>query len=208
MEFKKILDNVNQYFEEKSKEGKSMDWRTNPMLEEQYSQLCSIFEPDSSFSLLDYGAGIGTFYDYLMQNAYKVRLYYGYDILDSMVQEGRKIHGEDANVIFTSTLTDCQEIDYICASNVFDMKLNANYKHWTKYILKCLHEIDDLSKIGFSLNFLSNKTALESMQEDLYYADPDFFVDYCKTHFSDNVELLNNASQDYFTLLIRKKEYD
>jgi hypothetical protein len=153
---------------------------------------------------LDYGAGYGALYDYLLQKAYKLRLYYGYDILDSMIQEGHKAHGEDPNVVFTSDLSDCPPVDYVCASGVFNIKLNANYDQWTKYVIKCLHDIDELAIKGFSINFLTKYSDAEKMRDNLYYADPCYLFDYCKLNFSRNVALLHDYEIYDFTLLVRK----
>ncbi len=77
MELKKVLENVNQYFDEKLKthgsDAKGVDWNSNQAREIRFDQLVKIVEPDSSFSMLDYGAGYGAFYDYLIQKQNKVR---------------------------------------------------------------------------------------------------------------------------------------
>ena len=212
MELKKILDNVNQYFDDKLKthgtDAKGVDWNSNQAREIRFDQLVKIVDPDSSFSMLDYGAGYGAFYDYLIQKDYKVRLYYGYDILESMIEEGRKQHGEDTNIIFTTDLADCPQVDYVSACGVFNMKLNADYDQWTNYVIKCLHEIDQLALRGFSVNFLTKYSDVDRMRDDLYYADPGYLFDYCKQNFSRNVALLHDYEVYDFTLLVRKNPND
>lgn len=208
MELKKVLENVNQYFDEKLKihgtEAKGVDWNSNQAREIRFDQLVKIVEPDTSFSMLDYGAGYGAFYDYLIQKENKVRLYYGYDLLESMVLEGRKLHEADPNAIFTSDLSECPPVDYVSACGVFNMKLNADYDQWTKYVVKCMHEINDLAEKGFSINFLTKYSDADRMRDDLYYADPCYLFDYCKLNFSRNVALLHDYEVYDFTLLIRK----
>ncbi len=84
------------------------------------------------------------------------------------------------------------------------MKLNADYDQWTKYVVKCLHEINDLALKGFSINFLTKYSDTDRMRDDLYYADPCYLFDYCKLNFSRNVALLHDYEVYDFTLLIRK----
>ena len=42
------------------------------------------------------------------------------------------------------------------------------------------------------------------MRPDLYYADPCFLFDYCKTHFSKDVAILHDYGMYDFTLIVRK----
>ena len=208
MEFKKVLENVNQYFEEKLKsqnnDAKDLNWVTNPALEMQFEQLSKVIEPGTSFSLLDYGAGFGNYYQYLVEKAYKVRLYYGFDLLEFVVQEERKRHDEDSNVIFTTDLSDCTEVDYVVACGVFDMKLNADHEQWTKYVLRCIEDIDEIATKGFALNFPSKYTPEDKKRDDIYYADPCCLFDYCKLHFSPHVAILHDYDMENFTVIIRK----
>ena len=42
------------------------------------------------------------------------------------------------------------------------------------------------------------------MKDHLFYADPCFFFDHCKKHFSKNVALLHDYGMYEFTILVRK----
>jgi len=43
------------------------------------------------------------------------------------------------------------------------------------------------------------------MKDDLYYADPCYFFDYCKKKFSKNIALLHDYGLYEFTILVRKQ---
>jgi hypothetical protein len=43
------------------------------------------------------------------------------------------------------------------------------------------------------------------MRPDLYYGDPAFFFDHCKTHYARDVALLHDYGLYEFTLLVRKE---
>ncbi|MDZ4159932.1 MAG: hypothetical protein U1B80_09090, partial [Anaerolineaceae bacterium] len=95
-------------------------------------------------------------------------------------------------------------VDYAVSCGVFNMKQETNYDEWTLFVLECLLEMDGKASLGFSVNFLTKYSDPERMRPDLYYADPCFLFDYCKTHFSRNVALLHDYNLHDFTLLIRK----
>jgi hypothetical protein len=73
-----------------------------------------------------------------------------------------------------------------------------------QYILETLEKINALSVKGFSFNILTSYSDKEYMKDNLFYADPLFFFDYCKKNFSKNVSLLHDYDLYEFTLLIKK----
>ena len=75
---------------------------------------------------------------------------------------------------------------------------------WTDFVIQGLEEMNSHSRIGFSSNFLTKYSDADKMRSDLYYADPCFLFDYCKTHFSKNVAILHDYGMYDFTLIVRK----
>ena len=71
-------------------------------------------------------------------------------------------------------------------------------------MLGVLDEFNQLSRRGFSSNFLTKYSDADKMRPDLYYADPLFLFDYCKRNFSKNIALLHDYDLYDFTLLVRK----
>ena len=72
-------------------------------------------------------------------------------------------------------------------------------------MLRTLAAINGLSKRGFAFNVLTKYSHPEFQRPDLYYADPLFLFDYCKTKFSRFVTLLHDYPLYEFTLLVRKQ---
>lgn len=64
--------------------------------------------------------------------------------------------------------------------------------------------MNEKSTLGFAFNALTKYSDPEFMKEELYYTDPLFMFDYCKTNFSKNVALLHDYRQYDFTILVRK----
>ncbi len=57
---------------------------------------------------------------------------------------------------------------------------------------------------GFAFNALTSYSDIEFRRDDLYYADPLFWFDYCKTNISKYVALLHDYPEYDFTIIVRK----
>jgi hypothetical protein len=89
-------------------------------------------------------------------------------------------------------------------SGTFNMKLDASQEDWTELVVENITRMNEHSQKGFSFNLLTKYSDPEYMRPDLYYADPGFFFDYCKRHFSKNVAVLHDYGLYDFTILVRK----
>lgn len=200
------LDHVKSYFDKRIRQHgaspRGSDWNSETSQNIRFDQLLKVVE-SRTVSLLDYGCGYGALADYLVTQGFDAD-YYGYDILESAIQTARQAHqGKPRRTFFTdkSKLPVC---DYTVASGIFNFRGGQSFEEWTEYVLGVLHEFDQLSRRGFSSNFLTKYSDADKMRADLYYADPLFLFDYCKQTFSRNVALLHDYRLYDFTLLIRK----
>lgn len=202
------LQNVKDYFDKTLKTHgatpRGVDWNSEEAREVRFKQLSKVITVDQPFTMLDYGCGYAAYADYLESQHFDFSRYIGFDILESMIEKAREIHSDSKRFIFTSDLSKLEPADYATACGVFNMKLDASYDEWTDYVVKCLKEMDSLSVKGFSVNFLTKYSDADKMRPDLYYADPCYLFDYCKTNFSKNVALLHDYHVYDFTLIIRK----
>ena len=64
--------------------------------------------------------------------------------------------------------------------------------------------MNEKSKFGFSFNALTSYSDAAFMKAELYYSNPGWLFDYCKTRFAKNVALLHDYSQYDFTILVKK----
>ena len=200
------LDHVKSYFDKRIREHgaspRGSDWNSETSQNIRFDQLLKVVEAQK-FSLLDYGCGYGALADYLMTKGLDVD-YYGYDILESAIETARQAHQGKPRRSFFTEKTDLPVCDYTVASGIFNFRGEQSFEDWTDYVLGVLNEFDQLSRRGFSSNFLTKYSDAEKMRADLYYADPLFLFDYCKRNFSRNVALLHDYRLYDFTLLIRK----
>jgi hypothetical protein len=185
---------------------RGVDWNSNGAQDMRFLQLAKIIDHrERSFSILDYGSGFGSFYDYLISQNMKPQRYVGFDIVDGMVVKGREMHAGMTGVEFTSSDEGLPVCDYVVASGIFNIRLDTQYETWTDYVVKTITAMNALADRGFSFNLLTKYSDADHMRPDLYYADPGFFFNYCKRNFSRNVAILHDYDLYDFTVIVRKK---
>lgn len=204
----KVMDRVRQYFEgalvKHGATPRGADWNSNDSQDARFDQLVKVIGEKRGFSLLDYGSGYGALARYLLERDYQFDQYYGFDILEPMVVEGRKVFEGQSSIVFTSNLMDVPQVDYTVASGVFNFRADATLEDWTAFTVRSLDDVNRISRKGFSCNFLTKYSDADRMRADLYYADPCYLFDYCKTHYSKNVALLHDYNLYDFTIIVRK----
>jgi SAM-dependent methyltransferase len=200
------LDHVKSYFDKRIREHgaspRGSDWNSETSQNIRFDQLLKVVE-SQTFSLLDYGCGYGALADYLETKGF-IAEYYGYDILESAIETARQAHREKPRRSFFTEKTGLPLCDYTVASGIFNFRGEQSFEEWTEYVLDVLNEFNQLSRRGFSSNFLTKYSDADKMRPDLYYADPLFLFDYCKRNFSRNVALLHDYRLYDFTILVRK----
>lgn len=202
------LDPIHDYFAEKLEihgtTPRGVDWNSETSQEKRFDELARIVIPNRPFSIIDFGSGFGSLYDYLTKKGHQLQ-YYGFDIVEEMVVEGQRLHHGAMNCTFVHVERELTPVDYVIASGIFNIKLDSSEKDWTDYVLETLSKMDKLAMKGFSFNLLTKYSDAEFMRPDLYYADPCFYFDYCKRNFARNVALLHDYGLYDFTILVRKQ---
>ncbi len=203
-----LLSRVNQYYSDKIREHGAtpagVDWNSTASQELRLEQLLKILPAEQSpFSILDYGCGFGTLYDFL-DKQYKDFNYTGFDISEEMIGNAKKLYPEDDTHDWVTSLPAGKKWDYILASGIFNVKQDEAPDKWKDYILQTLHEMNDGAVKGFSFNLLTKYSDAEYMRDYLYYADPLELFDYCKINFSKYVALLHDYPLYEFSILVKK----
>ena len=121
-----------------------------------------------------------------------------------MTARAEELHPHSSEIEFVNQQPQLREADYTIASGIFNVKLNTSTEDWRQYMLDVLDTMNSLSRRGFAFNALTSYSDKEFMRPDLYYADPLFFFDHCKTKFSKFVTLLHDYPLFEFTMLVRK----
>jgi hypothetical protein len=121
-----------------------------------------------------------------------------------MIAKAKELHATTGQTTFVNEEGELPKTHYTVASGIFNVKLLTTAPEWESYILKTLESINRLSERGFAFNILTKYSDQEFMRPDLYYADPLFLFDYCKTTFSRFVSLIHDYPLYEFTILVRK----
>jgi len=203
------FDEIRSYFQDKldrfGNTPRGADWNSDEAQNTRFDQLIKVIETQNDYSILDFGCGYGALADYLLTLGRDFNQFVGYDILESMVDKARLLHGQHAGkFLFTSDFSEVPVVDYAVASGVFNIKLDNSYDDWTADVIKTLEQLHDRTRHGFASNFLTKYSDADKMKPHLYYADPCYLFDYCKKHFSKNVALLHDYELYDFTILVRK----
>ncbi|MBS1505278.1 MAG: methyltransferase domain-containing protein [Bacteroidetes bacterium] len=185
---------------------KGVGWKDNNAQEIRFAQLLKVVQNKTGFSINDFGCGAAQLYNYMLAQGYNSFEYYGYDILDEMLQSARNNIIPDHAVILAKieSASEMNFSDYSVASGTFNVKGQSTNEDWLDYIISTLLILNEKSRKGFAFNLLTKYSDVEFMQDHLYYADPLFLFDYCKRNFSKNVALLHDYFQYDFTIIVRK----
>lgn len=207
---KEILRNVNSYYTEKVlKHGPSphgADWRNEESQLARFVQLLKLVKNTATdFSINDLGCGYGKLYEFLNEN-YDSFSYTGYDLSEEMISNALRLYGNSGSHDFRAIgdLDELTPADFTVTSGIFNVMMGHSADEWQDYFLTVLRQMDRVSKSGFAFNCLTIYSDKEYMKDNLYYADPCFYFDYCKKHFSRNVALLHDYDLYEFTILVTK----
>jgi len=203
---KKILDSVTNYYSDKVKEHgaspEGVDWNDISSQTLRFKILSDIISSEN-FTIADIGCGYGSYIDFLREN-YKKFSYIGYDLSEEMIEHAKYLYSDKGNFQCVESLDQAKQTDYSIASGIFNVKMHFKKQDWMQYIVDTLDVINSKSIKGFSFNMLTKYSDEEYMREDLYYADPLFFFDYCKSKYSKNISLRHDYGLYEFTILVRK----
>ena len=205
MSHNKILTDINEYYSQKLREHgttpKGVDWNGIESQELRFKTLLNIVNSNTdSFSVLDYGCGFGSMYEF-MKKKFSHFSYTGFDISEEMIRAASKLYSDSK---WISTASEIKTYDYVIASGIFNVRLSNIDSDWHKYIIDTITYMNQISTKGFSFNVLTSYSDKEFMRDYLYYANPLDLFDYCKKNFSKQVALLHDYNLYEFTLLIRK----
>lgn len=202
-----IRSHVQQYYDNKIEvhgpSARGVDWNSPESQQMRFEQLLKVIDVDFPFTVNDFGCGYGALASYLRQKDRPAH-YFGFDISPQMIAKAKELHRGASGITFVNQESDLLEADYTVASGIFNVKLDTPPVEWEKYMLETLGSINTLSRKGFAFNVLTKYSDAEFMRPDLYYADPLYFFDYCKTNYSQLVALLHDYPLYEFTILVRK----
>jgi SAM-dependent methyltransferase len=202
-----MRETAARYYDEKIRAfgavARGVDWNSEESQRLRFHQLLRLIDEPDMATVIDYGCGYGAFASYLRHHGFRGR-YTGFDISAPMIAEAVAAHGDDPFCSFITDRDQLAEADYTFASGVFNVKQDHAVAEWQEYLMATLGDMDGLSRKGFAFNMLSSYSDRDKQRPNLFYAEPGFYFDYCKTQFSKRVALLHDYPLYEFTVVVRK----
>lgn len=202
-----ILRDVEDYYENKlstfGETPKGVDWNNEASQILRFSQLKKLIENDVRYSVADLGCGYGAFFEFLKKYNSDFT-FIGYDVSKLMVDSATNRYFRSNNAEFIESDKIVKKVDYSIASGIFNVKQNCEDHDWLAYIVDTLDNMNEQSEKGFAFNVLTTYSDLEKRKGYLYYADPLYFFDLCKTRYSKNVSLNHDYDLYEFTMIVRR----
>ena len=200
-----ILRQVAVYYERKLADHgatpSGVDWNSLASQQRRFRELLRGIDLEPGASLLDYGCGYGALADFLHEQHIEAR-YRGFDIATPMVQAAQERH-RDCGCEFTDTAGALPRSDFAVASGIFNVKLQTPVEEWREYLLGTIQDLCRLTRRALAFNVLTTYSDPARRRPDLFYADPLWLFDYCKTQITPSVTLLHDYPLFEFTLVLR-----
>jgi SAM-dependent methyltransferase len=205
--FEKMLKSAARYYTGKlEKHGPTpagVDWNSAESQTLRFEQLLKLCDAAGPFSINDYGCGYGALYDHMRGKGLDFE-YRGYDVSEAMIAAARRLHAGKPRCEFFAEESLLRPADYTVASGIFNVRMDFGDEEWHRYMLHTVGRLSEGSVKGFAFNVLTSYSDPGKMRDDLHYADPLFWFDYCKKQFSRFVSLLHDYPLYEFTILVRK----
>lgn len=185
---------------------KSVGWKDEASQLLRFERLAQIIDRGPSaggVSVNDWGCGYGSMFRYL-DNLPGVEMcgYTGYDISEEMLgAASQAIASPKARFVLGAQVTE--DADYSFVSGTFNVRLDAADAEWDQYVKEQVTAIYARSRRGMAFNLLTSH--VDWKQENLFYADPRDFFDFCKRHLSRSVTLLHDYPLYEWTMLVHRE---
>lgn len=183
---------------------KSVGWKDDWSHLLRFERLARIVDRDGGdYTVNDWGCGYGAMFGYLdaLPGA-RPREYLGYDISQEMI-DAAKAQCDPARSRFILGPEVTEEADYSFVSGTFNVKLQASDLDWDAYVKRHLSAIYARSRKGLAFNLLTSYVDWKA--ENLFYADPNGFFDFCKRHLSRHVTLVHDYALFEWTILVSRE---
>lgn len=178
----------------------SVGWKDTGSQQLRFAKLAQVLAAgEEPISVNDLGCGYGSMFGFLDDlPGITLGRYLGYDISEPMLERARAVLDERAELIHAPEPT--QVADYSFASGPFNVRGDSTDAAWKEYVQDCVRSLARSSRRGFAFNLLT--TFVDFRQDDLFYADPCEFFEFCKREISPRVTLVHDYPLYEWTMLV------
>lgn len=191
-------DNLDQF----GVDSKSVGWTTADSQSLRFKKLLSVVDDkESSFSLNELGCGYGELFKYCEDSNYNLNIYNGYDISSKMLDAAKVYLASPKAFFFKNSVIDTKA-DYTITSGIFNVMFDHEQNSWEDHIKQTLINMFENSTKGISFNLLTSYVDYEA--DNLYYAEPEYFFNFCKRELSKYVSLIHDYNLYEWTILVKR----
>jgi SAM-dependent methyltransferase len=186
---------------------KSVGWKDEASQLLRFDRLARVIDDADGdaggFAVNDWGCGYGAMFRYLDQRfGGRMRGYTGYDISPEMLAAAAAaIPSPRVRLVLGADATE--EADYSFVSGTFNVKLEAADADWDRYVKEQLVRLYARSRRGLAFNLLTSH--VDWRQDNLFYADPGEFLNFCKRSLSRYTTLIDDSSLYEWTMLVHRE---
>lgn len=185
---------------------RSVLWRNGASQRLRFRKLLGILGRDRwrrGLVINDFGCGYGALFDHIRRSWFlRGGRYQGYDLCPRMIRAARERIG-DPRATFIEATEVTLDADYTLCSGTFGLKLDTPDDDWRRYVQASLVSAAGRSRRGLAFNLLHAQTPADRRKDDLYYADPEDYVAFCRAALGGRVTLLDRYTPVDFTIWIR-----
>jgi SAM-dependent methyltransferase len=184
-----------------------VDWSCQATQSLRFVQLLKVCDFSVPFKLNDIGCGYGALAAFLAVRYPEANIdYLGLDLSRAMVSRARRRFSRPDRR-FVVRAASPRIADYSVASGIMNVSCGYSRAIWEGFVATILREMRRTSRLGFSVNFLSDaghvKTSGGPSVERLYRTSPGPWSHYCEYDLGCSVETIDNYGMREFTLLAR-----
>lgn len=178
-------------------------WGSKESQERRFEVLEKVFLSKSDFSVIDYGCGLGHFYEYLIKKGYSNIKYIGVELNERFVEETKnRLPNVQIELGSSKKVESLLEsgVDYLVSSGIYNLGESEE-------LVQSLFIIDyskffDLIKMGLAANFLSRMS--NKKDEKSIYHNPYSLLKQCEERISKNIVYFHNYLPHDFTIFLYK----
>lgn len=180
----------------------AVGWRDEASQRLRFDKLFQLVADDEDeVSVADLGCGYGAMFDYLAERlGGRLVAYVGIDVNPGMVAAARA-RVADPRASFAEGALPQEPCSHAFVSGTFNVKLEASDAEWEEFVRDTLRSLARLAGRGLAFNLLTDQ--VDWREEQLFYASPGRFLDFCRHELSRSVALLHDYPLYEWTMLVR-----
>lgn len=204
--YKTIYEHYEKCFIAHGDNHLGVDWPNENDLFKRYEVMLKIVnnKDNNNISILDFGAGCGGLYEYILQNKINIK----YSALDISEIYCKKIKEKFSEIeiynvdILQDDINELSNFDYVIMNGVFTEKRNLSDDEMWNFLTNVILKINNKVNIGFGFNVMTPN--VDWKDDKLYYLSFDKITKFLKDNISKNFIINQSYGLWEYTIYVYK----